>query len=45
MLDLPFVAEVTWERPLVAVTEADVDLQSGQCGARHVTERTFHLIY
>lgn len=40
-----FVTEVTWEGPLITVAEADVDLQSCQSGAGHVTEGTFHLIH
>jgi len=42
---VPLVAEVTWEGPLITVAEPDVDLQSCQSGAGHVTEGTLHLIY
>ena len=42
---LPFVTEVTWEGPLITVAEPDVDLQSCQSGASHVTEGTLHLIH
>lgn len=42
---LPFVTEVTREGPLVTVAKPDVDLQSCQSGAGHVTERTLHLIH
>ena len=42
---LPFVTEVTREGPLITVAESDVDFQSCQSGAGHVTERTLHLIH
>lgn len=40
-----FVTEVTRVRTLITVTESDVDLQSCQSGAGHVTEGTFDLIH
>lgn len=42
---LPFVAEVTWEGPLVTVAKPDVDFQCCQRRAGHVTEGTLHLIH
>lgn len=42
---LPLVAEVTWEGPLITVAEPDVDFQSCQRRAGHVTEGTLDLIY
>lgn len=42
---LPFVAEVTWEGSLVTVAEPDVDFQSCQRRAGHVTEGTLDLIH
>lgn len=41
----PALTEVTWEGPLIAVTKLDMDLQSGEGRACHVTERTFYMIH
>ena len=42
---LPALAEVTGEGPFVTVAELDVDLQGGQSGAGHVTQRTLDVIH
>ena len=42
---LPALAEVTGEWVLVTVAELDVDLQGGQRGAGHVTQRTLDVIH
>lgn len=41
----PALTEVTWKRPLITVTEFNVDLQGGKRRACHVTQRTFYVIH
>lgn len=42
---LPALTEVTWEGPLVAVAELDVDLQSCQSSTGHVTQGALDMVH